>query len=110
MCSADLVGIAVTNTNTNAWAGSITVTRNGVALPLTCAGCGGEDFAGKIAVDGDEDGGGMAATNCVNKAVCKFTFPIVTPAPTHAPTQSPTEGATPSPTQSPTEGATPSPT
>ena len=73
-CFDDFEYITVQNKKTDAWAGTIIVRRNGVEVPLTCAGCGGSPFNKKIAVDGNSDGKDFAQTYCLNGKTCKLTL------------------------------------
>ena len=71
-CFDNFYGITVTNDDTDAWTGTITVTVNGTEADLTCFGCGGDPFDKEIVVDGNNDGAEMAPTCCLNGQTCKL--------------------------------------
>ena len=86
-CYANLVGVQVTNSQTNAWAGSIEYSINDQSSysPMICDDCTGTvETAEYIVVDGNSDGTGDAM--CLNGNtgnVCTLYAPD--PAPTSAP-------------------------
>ena len=73
-CFDDLTDIRVQNNNTDAWAGTVVVKRNGEEVPLFCDGCGGSPFDKKIAVDGNADGTDQAPTYCLHGKQCILTL------------------------------------
>ena len=65
------VKLAVENLNTNAWAGSITANGN----PMTCTNCDVGKSTSSIVLDGDNNAGWIAPTDCMNGKKCLLTYP-----------------------------------
>lgn len=67
--------IGLQNTVTDAWTGSVSITYLGVPSAIRCDGCTGRAFGfgdSKVVVDGNDDGGQQAETQCFNKQRCNF--------------------------------------
>jgi len=97
--SPGLVGVKVSNSQTNAWAGKIEASIGGGAYSaMECLqDCSGDITTESIVVDGD--GNGFGDTMCLNGDVCKLT--VAPPSPTISPiTQAPTDSPI---TQAPTD-------
>ena len=73
-CFEDFEGMYVQNTHDAAWKGTITVKKNGIEVPLTCAGCRGIPFenvnGNDIVVDGNDDSWDEAPTLCLHGTRC----------------------------------------
>jgi len=70
-CYTGLVGVQVTNSVTNAWAGSIetSIDNKGTYSAMECEDCTGDVSTTEyIVVDGNDDGKGQ--TQCLNGNVC----------------------------------------
>ena len=65
------VKLAVQNTNTNAWAGSITANGN----PMNCTDCDIGKSTSSIVFDGDTNGLDQAPTDCLSGKRCLLTYP-----------------------------------
>ena len=77
-CFSSLDSITIQNPagGTNkAWVGYISVTKNGMKKDLSCTGCTGNTFNGKIVVDGNQDAKQYASTYCINGKSCSFEIP-----------------------------------
>ena len=77
-CYSGLVGVQVTNTQTNAWAGRIAYSlgnKASVYSPMKCTDCTGTvDTTENIVVDGD--GNGTGDTQCLNGQACTLVLDI----------------------------------
>ena len=69
-----LDSITLKNPTEEAWAGAITLTKDGVQTSLKCVNCTGESFIGTLAVDGNNDGWFLAHTSCLNGKPCTLTI------------------------------------
>ena len=98
--SPGLVGVKVSNSQTNAWGGKIEASVDGGVSysAMEClSDCSGDITTESIVVDGD--GNGFGDTMCLNGDVCKLT--VAPPSPTISPiTQAPTDSPI---TQAPTD-------
>ena len=100
-CYLGLVGVQVTNNQTNAWGGNIAYSfgdKASVYFPMKCTDCTGTvDTSEFIVVDGNDDGSGD--TKCLDGIggnVC--TLLVGTQSPTNAPTISEVPTTSPKPT------------
>ena len=75
-CFSRFDSITIQNPTNKAWTGEIRVTKNenGVKkkLNLSCSGCTGAKFVGKIVVDGNEDGKNQTRSWCLYGNTCSF--------------------------------------
>ena len=72
-CYPELVGVEVSNQQTNAWGGKIEASIDGgdTYIPMKCLGCSGTvDITEYIVVDGD--GNGKGDTKCLDGQACKL--------------------------------------
>ena len=72
-CYPELVGVEVSNQQTNAWGGKIEASIDGGAtyIPMKCLDCSGTvDITEAIVVDGD--GNGFGDTKCLDGQACKL--------------------------------------
>ena len=83
-CYSGLVGVQVTNTQTNAWGGNIAYSlgdKASVYSPMTCIACTGTiDTTEYIVVDGNDDG--VGDTECLNGDSGNVCTLVVSSAPT----------------------------
>ena len=103
-CYVGLQGVQVTNTETNAWAGSIESSFNSKGSPysaMTCLNCtGAVETTELIVVDGDDNG--IGDTKCLNGSIGNVCTLISTGTSSLEPSKSPvTEIPTSSPSDSP---------
>ena len=93
-CYTTLLGVRVTNPSTNGWIGDIEVSEGSGYMPLNCTDCNVKGSTADIVVDGDSNGAGMAANECLNGATCTLVpypspplspplppFPLLPPSP-----------------------------
>ena len=73
-CFLSLDSITLKNPTDDAWAGVITVTKDGVQTTLKCITCTGESFKGTLAVDGNQDGYYAANAYCLNGKPCTLAL------------------------------------
>ena len=71
-CFETFDNIKVTNENTDAWKGSITVKIDGADKKLSCDKCTGRSFENEVVVDGNGDSSDQAPTHCLNGESCSF--------------------------------------
>ena len=76
-CYSGFVGVQVSNSQTNAWAGGVEFSVDGKASysPMQCVDCTTGTSTEYIVVDGDDNGKGV--TKCLNSNVCTMKTVIV---------------------------------
>ena len=76
-CYSGFVGVQVSNSQTNAWAGGVEFSVDGKASysPMQCVDCTTGTSTEYIVVDGDDNGNGD--TECLNSNVCTLKTVIV---------------------------------
>ena len=78
-CYSGFVGVQVSNSQTNAWAGGVEFSVDGKASysPMQCVDCTTGTSTEYIVVDGDDNGKGV--TKCLNSNVCTMKTEEIVP-------------------------------
>ena len=73
-CISELKTITFHNPTSDAWAGNIVITVDGVSPTIVCPACTGGPFSGSIVVDGDSDSADQSNTQCFDGSTCEITW------------------------------------